>query len=258
MIGKTKKSLVLVITIVLTLMIACTPTTALSTSTTSTPSDKPSSVANTGLPYDFVAAIQKVMPSVVEIEVTYGPKGAPGDPTAKAAAGTGWIIKGDGLIVTNNHVVDGAQTITVILPDGTKHTTTAVQSNPGQDLAVIKIAAQNLPAVVTGDSSQLKVGQPVAAIGNALNMGIRVTVGVVSQLNAQANYDGITLHGLVETDAAINPGNSGGVLINMLGEVVGIPSAGIQDPNLDVENFGYAISISEAMPVINSLISRMP
>lgn len=258
MIGKTKKSLVLAAMTMLALVTACGPTTAPSTSTTSAPTDNPASVANTGSPTDFVAAVQKVIPSVVEIEVTYGPQGAPGDPTAKGGAGTGWVIKGDGLIVTNNHVIDGAQTITVILPDGAKHAATAVQANPGKDLAVIKIAAQNLPAVVTGDSSQLKIGQPVAAIGNALNLGIRVTAGVVSQLDVPANYDNISLTGLVETDAAINPGNSGGVLITMLGEVVGIPNAGIQDPNIDVENFGYAISINEAVPVINSLISRMP
>ena len=223
-------------------------------SPTPTPTPEPS--GNT--PTDFVAPVQKVMPSVVEIEVTYGPQGAPGDPRVRGAAGTGWVIRGDGLIVTNNHVVDGAQTITVILADGTKYTPTAVQTNPGKDLAVVKIAAQNLPQVVTGDSSQLKLAQPVAAIGNALNLGIRVTVGVVSQLDVPASYDNISLTGLIETDASINPGNSGGVLINILGEVVGIPSAGLEDPNLDVENFGYAISINEAMPVINSLIAQMP
>jgi serine protease Do len=256
MIRKTKKRL-LAIVIMLALMTACTPTTALSTSNTTVSTDKPASIVNTGLPSDFIEAIQRVMPSVVEIEVTYGPQGAPGDPTAKGGAGTGWVIRGDGLIVTNNHVIDGAQTVTVILMDGTKHITTAIQSNPEKDLAVIKIAAQNLPVAVTGDSSQLKLGQPIAAIGNALNLGIRVTVGVVSQLDVPANYDNVSLTGLIETDAAINPGNSGGVLITMLGEVVGITNAGLQDPNLNVENFGYAISMNEALPVINNLISSM-
>ena len=246
--------LLVAIMIVLMVLASCTSAPAL------TPSPNPTSTADpsTNTVTDFVAAVQKVMPSVVEIEVTYGPQGAPGDPHAQGGAGTGWVIRGDGLIATNNHVVDGAQTVTVILPDGTKHAATAVQANPGKDLAVVKIAAQNLPAVVTGDSSQLKIGQPVAAIGNALNLGIRVTVGVVSQLNVPVSYDSISLTGLIETDATINPGNSGGVLINMLGEVVGIPNAGLEDPNLDVENFGYAISINEAMPVINNLIARTP
>jgi serine protease Do len=238
---------------------ACTtPPAPTTTSSSTSPAPTTTPAPNSDTPVDFVAAVQKVMPSVVEIEITYGPQGAPGDPRTHAAAGSGWILREDGLIVTNNHVVDSAQTITVILADGTRYTSTAVQGNAGKDLAVVKIAAQNLPAAVAGDSSQLKMAQPVAAIGNALNMGIRVTVGVVSQLNVPVSYDGVSLNGLIETDASINPGNSGGVLINILGEVVGIPSAGLQDPNLDVEDFGYAISINEALPVINNLIAQMP
>jgi serine protease Do len=237
---------------------ACATPPAPTTSPSTTPAPTTTPLSNSDTPVDFVAAVQKAMPSVVEIEITYGPQGAPGDPRTHAAAGTGWILREDGLIVTNNHVVDSAQTITVILADGTRYTSTAVQGNAGKDLAVVKIAAQNLPVAVTGDSSQLKMAQPVAAIGNALNMGIRVTVGVVSQLNVPVSYDSISLTGLIETDASINPGNSGGVLINILGEVVGIPSAGLEDPNLDVEDFGYAISINEALPVINNLIAQMP
>jgi serine protease Do len=232
---------------------SATPTTQATTPISISTTD-----VSTNTPVNFIAAVQQVMPSVVKIEVTYGPQGAPGDPQAMGAAGTGWVIKANGFIVTNNHVVDGAQTITVILPDGTKVTPDAVRTNAAKDLAVVRIAYQNLPALVTGDSSQLKMGQPVAAIGNALNLGIRATVGVISQLDVPANYDNISLTGLIETDASINPGNSGGVLINLLGEVVGIPNAGLQDQNLDVENFGYAISIDEAMPVIDNLISQIP
>jgi serine protease Do len=249
--------LVVAIALVLTACtVASSPTSNPVPTPTPTPTPTPEPSGNT--PTDFVAATQKVLPSVVEIEIAYGPQGAPGDPTAHAAAGTGWVIREDGLIVTNNHVVKSAQTITVIFPDGTKYTSTAVKADASKDLAVVKIAAQNLPAVTTGDSSQLKMAQPVAIIGNALNLGIRVTVGVVSLLDVPASYDNISLTGLIETDASINPGNSGGVLINTLGEVVGIPSAGLQAANLDVENFGYAISINEAMPVINSLIAQMP
>jgi serine protease Do len=207
---------------------------------------------------DFVSAVQKVLPSVVKVEVTFGPQGAPGNPTASGGAGSGWVIDRKGLIVTNNHVVDGAQTINVVLPDGTSYTPTAVQKNTVKDLAVLKINAQNLTPANTVDSSQLQPGQPVAALGNALNLGIRVTAGVVSQLNVPANYNNISLTGLIETDATINPGNSGGPLINIQGQVVGITNAGLQAQNLDAENFGYAISTSEAMPVINTLISQMP
>jgi serine protease Do len=237
---------------------ACTavPSTGTTTPPTSPVTTTPASNSNS--PVDFVAATQEVLPSVVEIEIAYGPQGAPGDPTAHAAAGTGWVIREDGLIVTNNHVVESAQTITVILADGTRYPSTAVQADASKDLAVVKIAAQNLPAVTTGDSSQLKMAQPVAAIGNALNLGIRVTVGVVSQLNVPVSYDGISLTGLIETDAPINPGNSGGVLIDISGEVVGITNAGLESSNLDIENFGYAITTNEAMPVINNLIAQMP
>ena len=212
----------------------------------------------TNTPVNFIEAVKKVVPSVVKIEVTYGPQGAPNDPLARGAAGTGWVIRGDGVIVTNNHVVDGAQTVTVTLADGTTQTMTAARTDPSKDLAVIRIAAQNLPPVTIGSSSQLDMGQPVAAIGNALNLGIRTTAGVVSQLNVPINSGGISLNGLIETDATINPGNSGGVLITALGEVVGIPSVGLQSSNLDAESFGYAISIDEAMPVINNLISQLP
>jgi serine protease Do len=207
---------------------------------------------------DFVAAVAQVMPSVVKIEVTYGPQGAPDDPQARAGAGSGWVFRGDGLIVTNAHVVDGAQTVTIILPDGTKQPATAVQADASNDIAVVRIATGNMPPVVTGDSSKLELGQPVAALGNALNMGIRVTTGVISQLNVTMSPGGEQLTDLIETDTIINPGNSGGVLVTISGEVIGIPNSGLQDPNLDVEGFGYAISINKAMPVINGLIAKLP
>jgi serine protease Do len=107
-----------------------------------------------------------------------------------------------------------------------------------------------------GDSSQLKEGQPVAAIGNALDLGVRVTAGVVSLLNVTITLStNQTMNGLIETDAAINPGNSGGVLVTTSGEVVGITNAGLQGNN--VELFGYAIPINDAMPVINELMTQI-
>jgi serine protease Do len=235
-------------------------TTSGSTSTQATPSGSTSSTTavTDSAPTNFITAVQQVLPSVVKIEVTYGPQGAPGDPQAQGASGTGWVIRTDGMIVTNNHVIDSAQTVTVILPDGTKYPATAIKTDAIKDLAVIKIAAQNLPVAITGDSSQLMLGQPVAAIGNALDLGIRVTVGVVSLLNVTITVSNQTLSGLIETDAAINPGNSGGVLINTLGQVIGIPNAGLDDPSLDIENFGYAISINEAIPVITNLMAQIP
>jgi serine protease Do len=255
---KSKVTLLLAVFIAMLVLVSgCTG------SAVSTPSNTPTTTSTdtpgtSSAPTNFISAVQKVMPSVVKIEVTYGPQGAPGDPQATAASGTGWVVRSDGIIVTNNHVVDGAQTINTILPDGTQHAASNIKTNPGKDLAVFQIQVQNLPVATIGDSSQLMLGQPVAAIGNALNLGVRVTSGIVSQLNVTIDISNLTLSGLIETDATINPGNSGGVLIDLLGEVVGIPNAGLYDPNLDVENFGYAISINEAMPVINSLMAQIP
>jgi serine protease Do len=232
--------------------------TAIINTSTVTLAASPPPPAGTAIPVNFVDAVARVLPSVVLIEVQYGPGGAPGQPTATAGAGTGWIIAANGLIVTNDHVVANAATVTVTLASGTKYTPTSVQHAPQKDLAVLKINAQNLPAVAIGKSADLKLGQPVAAVGNALDLGARVTTGVVSQLNATVAYQGnLTLSGLIGTDATINPGNSGGVLIDINGAVVGITNGGIQDPTLDVENLGYAIAIDDAMPVINNLVAQI-
>ncbi len=247
-----KGALLLAATLALVLMAVLTCSSSPST---------PSPTDNTTNPVaDFVTAVEAVFPSCVIIEVVYGPQGAPTDPTAQAGAGSGWIVNSNGLIVTNNHVVDGAVSITITLSDGSKHNSTAVKTDFNQDLAVVKINAQNLTAAKIGDSSALKMGQPVAAVGNSLDMGLRVTSGVVSRLDVSITYssDNLTLNHIIETDAVLNPGNSGGVLINASGEVVGITNASLEGPNTDVEGFDYAISINQAMPVINNLISQMP
>lgn len=250
----------LVIIALVFLLTACTSAPVTITQTPTLPATElaptPSLVSD--IVVDFIPAVNKIMPAVVKIEASYGSQGAPGNPSATGSAGTGWVIRQDGLIVTNNHVVNGAQTVTVIMPDGSQLTPTSIKADPGKDLAVLKVTAQNLPVAPTGDSAKLEQGQPVAAIGNALDLGIRITSGVVSQLNVPVNYNNISLRGLIETDATINPGNSGGPLITMQGEVVGIVNAGLQAPNLDAENFGYAISINEAMPAITNLIAQIP
>jgi serine protease Do len=207
---------------------------------------------------NFVEAVQMVLPSVVQIEVTYGAQGSPDGSGASGAAGTGWVLDANGYIVTNDHVIEGAKTITVILSDKTKYVSTAVQGDVQNDLAVIKIRAQNLKPVKIGDSSGLMLAQPVCAVGNSLNLGLRATVGVVSQLHVSIPVNNKTLDGLIETDATINPGNSGGVLINSAGEVVGIPNSGLADPTVDPENTSYAISINDAMPIINGLKAKLP
>jgi len=195
---------------------------------------------NTPLP-DFIAVVAKVKPSVVTIETERG-------------AGSGWIIDEDGIIVTNNHVVAGAQNITIMLDDGSSFEAVEVRTDPLTDLAVIKIDAQGLPAADTGDAAELQVGQQVAAIGNALGQGIRMTGGWISRLNVSIQIGGQSVDDLIETDAAINPGNSGGPLVNMAGEVIGITSIKIAD--IGLEGLGYAISITTAQDIIDQLIVR--
>ena len=191
---------------------------------------------------DFVTVVAKVKPSVVAIQTNEG-------------AGSGWIIREDGIIVTNNHVVAGAQNIAIILDDGRTFTAEAVRSDPLTDLAVVKINAQDLPAADIGDCSVLQVGQQVAVIGNALGLGIRMTGGWISRLDVSIPVStGQTLDDLIETDAAINPGNSGGPLVNMAGEVIGITS--IKIAQVGVEGLGYAISITTAQGIIDQLIVR--
>jgi serine protease Do len=203
---------------------------------------------------DIAEVIAKVKPSVVAINVKVVAYDYFNRPTQVEGAGSGWIIDKDGYIVTNNHVVEGADSVTVTLNDGSKFSAAVVKTDPLTDLAVVKIDAHNLPALDIGDSSILEIGDWVVAVGNALGMGISATSGIVSALDVSLSASADqTLYGLIQTDAAINPGNSGGPLVNMAGEVIGIDS--IKIAQVGVEGMGYAISINEAMPIIKGLIN---
>jgi serine protease Do len=209
-----------------------------------------------GLFPDFAAAIDKVTPAVVTIEAQIITTVFPGRRVIQQSAGSGWVIGSDGLVVTNNHVISDATSIKVTLADGRSFPSAAVQADAATDLAVIKIDARNLPVVKIGDSDRLQVGQPVAAIGNALGMGINMTGGWISRLNTSIIFsNGGSLSGLIGTDAAINPGNSGGPLITMDGDVVGITNAKLVQTG--VEGIGFAISINNAMKTINNLIAGL-
>jgi serine protease Do len=196
---------------------------------------------------DFTAVVEKVRPSVVQVETD-------------VAAGSGWVVDASGIIVTNAHVLDDnagnivpASQIKVITSDDKTYTATSVKADIPSDLAIIRINVSGLTAASIGKSSALKVGQSVAAIGNALDLGISMTGGWVSRLNATVTDDnGITHTDLIGTDTAINPGNSGGPLVNTSGEVVGITSIKLIETG--VEGIGYAISIDSAMPLIRQLI----
>lgn len=198
--------------------------------------------------------VAKVKPSVVAINVEITTYGIFNQPVQAQGAGAGWVIRSDGYIVTNNHVVEGANTIMVTLDDGRTIPADKAFTDPFSDLAIVKINAQNLPALSPGDSFHSNVGDWVVAVGNALGQGISATSGIISALGISISESpGQTLHNLIQTDAAINPGNSGGPLVNMAGQVIGINS--IKVSQIGVEGMGYAISINEALPIINTLIN---
>jgi serine protease Do len=202
---------------------------------------------------DYVSVIAKVRPSVAIIHTETPSFDVFNGTTTQKGAGSGWIIDSSGLIVTNNHVVQGANTVTVVLDDGRKFTADTVRSDPATDLAVIKINAPNLTALTVADSTRLKVGDLVVAIGNSLDEGISATNGIISATGVSITTEtGETLYDLIKTNAAINPGNSGGPLVNMEGKVIGITGAKVAQ--VGVEGTGYAISSSVAMPIINDLI----
>lgn len=170
-------------------------------------------------------------------------------------SGSGIIISEDGYIVTNQHVIDGASEISVILNTGDEITATLVGQDTKTDLAVLKIDTdKQLTCAVLGDSTQTQVGELAVAIGNPLGQEFSgsVTAGIISAVNRTMTIDNRT-YNLLQTDAAINSGNSGGALINQYGEVIGINSVKLSSSG--VEGMGFAIAISEAKPIIDDLIA---
>ena len=192
---------------------------------------------------DVSALISKALPGVVSISV---------ERNGAHAAGTGFVISSDGQIATNAHVVADATKIQVKFSDGSTAAGTVLGVDRTDDLAVIKVDKAGLTALPLGKSADLRIGEPVVAIGNALDLtgGPTATEGIVSALNRTIDTaEGEHLTHLVQTDAAINPGNSGGPLLTLDGEVVGINSAGSQD----AQNIGFAIAIDTARPIVEQL-----
>src|SRR6266849_5923185 len=198
------------------------------------------------------AVIAKVRPAVVEVNVTTQQGGA---------IGSGVIIDGRGYIVTNNHVVNGAQSMTVTLYDGTNLPAQLVGIDPADDLAVVKITppAKGLTVATIGDSSKLAVGQDVMAIGNPLGITQTVTHGIISALgrNVSEGQGGATIPNAIQTDAAINPGNSGGALVDMQGNLIGIPTLTAIDPefNTPASGVGFAIPSNRVATIVPQIIS---
>jgi S1-C subfamily serine protease len=210
-----------------------------------------------------VAAIGEVAPAVVTITSTTAPQSSPfGVTESGTATGTGFIVRSDGVIVTNQHVIEGAQHVTVTLagPNGRTLDATVISTDQQHDLAVLRVDATGLPTVTLGDSDTLQLGQQVVALGFALALegGPTVTSGIVSSLDRtiqvqdpNAASGSRTYADVLQTDAAINPGNSGGPLIDLTGHVVGIDSAG----SSQAENIGFAIAIDAAKPLIEGALA---
>ena len=179
----------------------------------------------------------------------------PNEGMVEQGSGSGIIISADGYIVTNQHVIEDASELTVILNTGKEYKATLVGADKKSDLAVIKVDDNTLTPAVLGDSGQVEVGDLAVAIGNPLGQELAgtVTSGVISAVNRKMTVENRT-YNLIQTDAAINPGNSGGALVNKYGEVIGINS--IKMSQSGVEGIGFAIAISEAKPIIDDLMNN--
>lgn len=197
--------------------------------------------------------VHEIEPAVASISVESVSRGMFFDFTDEGA-GTGVVIRSDGYIVTNFHVIQGANDIRVTLPTGKTYDATVVGYDIITDLAVLKVDDENLTTITMGDSDALHVGDWVVALGNALALkgGPTVTLGIVSARGRTLSTERGDLYDLIQTDAAINDGNSGGPLINLNGEVIGINTAIIRR----AQGIGFAISSSAAQPIIDSLIAH--
>ncbi|MBD3880991.1 trypsin-like peptidase domain-containing protein [Phormidium tenue FACHB-886] len=224
---------------------------------------------------NFIAdAVQKVGPAVVRINSTrtvasrgpdffsedpafgrfFGGQGEGRSPErVEEGTGSGFIVDSKGIILTNAHVIDGADEVSVTLTDGRSFSGKVMGEDPATDVAVVKIEATDLPTATLGDSTQLKPGEWAIAIGNPLGLDNTVTAGIVSATGRSSSDIGVPDRrvGFIQTDAAINPGNSGGPLLNERGEVVGMNTAIIDG----AQGLGFAVPIDTAKRIADQLIS---
>jgi serine protease Do len=202
-----------------------------------------------------VDVFQKIHPAVVNITTTTLSVNFWMQIIPTEGQGSGFIIDGDGYILTNNHVVENAQDIVVTMSGDIKLSATLVGRDPDSDLAVIKIPSEGIDVIAPlGDSNDVRVGQKAIAIGNPFGFGHTLTTGIVSALNRSIiTGDNIRIDDLIQTDAAINPGNSGGPLLNSSGEVIGINTV-IYTRSGGYQGIGFAIPINRAKEIAAQLI----
>ena len=200
----------------------------------------------------IVEIVEKISPSVVNVSTVHLLDVFPFYSVPIKGVGSGVIIDSNGYIVTNNHVIEGAEAVEVSLNDGRVFKGRVIGRDPSSDLAIIKINAENLKAAELGDSSNLKAGQFIIAIGNPFGLrgGPTVTIGVISAINRSINTEKGIMEDLIQTDAAINPGNSGGPLIDLNGKVVALATAIIPF----AQGIGFAIPINKVKKIAEDLI----
>ena len=211
-------------------------------------------VQNTGDTLTVAEIAAKVGNSVVEITTEQVAYSSWMQEFVATGAGSGVIVTADGYILTNNHVIEDAKTITVTLKDGSSYEAELVGTDPQTDVAVIKIDAMGLTPAALGDSDSLVVGELAVAVGNPLGqLGGTVTDGIISALDRKITIEGETMN-LLQTNAAINPGNSGGGLFNGQGELIGIVNAKTSETG--VEGLGFAIPINDVKDVMEQLMDQ--
>ena len=180
--------------------------------------------------------------------------------TTSAASGSGFIISEDGYILTNHHVIEDSSSISVSMYDGTSHEAKLIGYDASNDLAVLKIEAENLVPVVLGDSDNLNVGDSVVAIGNPLGeLTFSLTSGAISAKDRKVPLSSNVTMDLLQTDCAINSGNSGGALFNLYGEVIGITNAKYSSSGsgeASIDNIGFAIPVNDVLPLVESIIEK--
>ena len=238
------------------------PTVIIEKKPTQTPVPFPSPLPAVVIPANEVSktlttveVVKLLKPSVVHIANDQVVTGMFSQPMPRSGVGSGVVLDGKGRILTNNHVIQGAQSVTATLSDGRSYPASVVGTDPKTDLAVIQIEAVKLDPARLGDSKTLEVGEDVIAVGHALGLkgGPTVSKGVVSALGRTIEIDNQrSMVDLIQTDASINPGNSGGPLANSKGEVIGINTAIIQGSN----GIGFAINIDDAKIIVKQLIQN--
>ncbi|MGC1243560.1 MAG: trypsin-like peptidase domain-containing protein [Chryseosolibacter sp.] len=211
---------------------------------------------------NFLSTANRVVPGVVHIRTGYGPGVFSLNPLQQYerpvhSSGSGVIISDDGYIVTNNHVIEDATNIEVVMNNNQRYYAKLIGSDSNTDLALLKIKAQKLPFVPYGDSDNLQPGEWVLAIGNPFDLNSTVTAGIVSakarNIGILQEKNGLSVEAFIQTDAAVNPGNSGGALVNLSGELIGINTA-IATSSGSYQGYSFAIPVSLVKKVMDDLL----